>query len=345
MPTMHEAPQILNDFLAYMHTVRGKSPKTVQEYYLDLRMFFRFIKQARGLEQDIPFDDISILDVDIDFIKTITLSDAYDFLMYTVQERPKHGNSDHSEIGISAPARARKVSALRSFFKYLTDKAHLIDHNPLQNLEYPTVRRSLPKYLTVDESIALLEAVDGAYKERDYCILMLFLNCGLRVSELCNLNISDIKENQIRVLGKGNKERMLYLNDACMDAIQAYLPHRIEPHKTSNAAGALFVSRQRNRIRKTTVEHLVKKYIAQAGLDASKYSAHKLRHTAATLMYTNGVDIRTLQDVLGHESLNTTMIYTHINDANMMEAANRNPLSGYKHSAKTPDSDSDKEDK
>lgn len=323
-------PQILRDFLAYIETVKGKSAKTASEYYLDLRMFFRYLKQKRGLADEVPFEEISILDIDLDFIQSITLSDAYDFLMYTVQDRPKYLNSDSSPVGLTAASRARKVSALRSFFKYLTDKAHLLTHNPLQNLEYPSIRRSLPKYLTVDESIALLESVDGPYKERDYCILMIFLNCGLRVSELCGLNISDIKENQIRVLGKGNKERMLFLNEACVDAINAYLPHRIVPNKTSDAAGALFVSRQKNRIRKTTVEHLVKKHLAQAGLDADKFSAHKLRHTAATLMYKNGVDIRTLQDVLGHENVNTTMIYTHINDANMKAAAEQNPLAGFK---------------
>lgn len=310
----------------------------MHEYYLDLRVFFRYLKQKRGLADGIPFDEIPINDIDIAFVKSITLSDAYDFLMYTVQERPKHGNSDNSEIGLAAASRARKVSALRSFFKYLTDKAHLLQHNPLQNLEYPSVRRSLPKYLTVDESIALLEAVDGQFKERDYCILMLFLNCGLRVSELCGLNISDIKENQIRILGKGNKERMLYLNDACIDAINRYLPCRIKPNNNSGNAGALFVSRQRNRIRKTSVELLVKKYIGMAGLDTSKYSAHKLRHTAATMMYKNGVDIRTLQDVLGHENVNTTMVYTHINDANMQDAAEKNPLSNFRLSDKKTES-------
>ncbi len=338
MNTDTQSPRILNDFLAYLSTIKGKSPKTVHEYYLDLRVFFRYLKQKRGLADGIPFDEIPINDIDIAFVKSITLSDAYDFLMYTVQERPKHGNSDNSEIGLAAASRARKVSALRSFFKYLTDKAHLLQHNPLQNLEYPSVRRSLPKYLTVDESIALLEAVDGQFKERDYCILMLFLNCGLRVSELCGLNISDIKENQIRILGKGNKERMLYLNDACIDAINRYLPCRIKPNNNSGNAGALFVSRQRNRIRKTSVELLVKKYIGMAGLDTSKYSAHKLRHTAATMMYKNGVDIRTLQDVLGHENVNTTMVYTHINDANMQDAAEKNPLSNFRLSDKKTES-------
>ncbi len=339
MKTDSQSPQIIHDFLAYLYTVKGKSHGTAHEYYLDLRMFFRFIKQQRGLADDIPFDDIPISDVDIEFIRTITLSDAYAFLMYTAQDRLKHNNSDHSDIGLLSTSRARKVSALRSFFKYLTDKAHLLSNNPLQNLEYPSVRRALPKYLTVDESIALLESVDGPYKERDYCILMLFLNCGLRVSELCGLNVSDIKENQMRVLGKGNKERMLYLNEACVDAINAYLPHRIKPNENSDSVGALFVSQKKNRIRKTTVEHLVKKYITQAGLDASKFSAHKLRHTAATLMYKNGVDIRTLQDVLGHENVNTTMIYTHINDANMQDAANKNPLSSYKQTARSSEED------
>lgn len=321
-----QIPQPINDFLAYLSTIKGKSPKTVHEYYLDLRLFFRYIKQKRGLTGDTPFNEISIADIDNAFLQTITLSDAYDFLMYTVQERPKHSNSENSAIGLMATSRARKVSSLRSFFKYLTDKAHVLAHNPIQNLEYPSVRRSLPKYLTADESIDLLNAVDGQFKERDYCILTLFLNCGLRVSELCGLNISDIKENKIRVLGKGDKERVLYLNEACIDAINDYLPHRLQPKPTAPNANALFVSRQHNRIRKTTVELLVKKYLAMAGLDASKYSAHKLRHTAATLMYKNGVDVRTLQDLLGHDNLNTTMIYTHIDNADLMSAAEKNPL-------------------
>ncbi len=338
-----EMPQLLRDFLAYMQTVKGKSEKTAHEYYLDLRMFFRFIKQQRGLDDEAMFSEISILDIDEDFVRSVTLSDAYNFLMYTVQDRPKHANSDNSEIGLIATSRARKVSALRSFFRYLTDKAHILEHNPLQNLEYPTIRRSLPKYLTVSESKRLLEVVDGPFRERDYCILMLFLNCGLRVSELVGLNTTDIVGGQIRVLGKGNKERILYLNEACIDAISAYLPHRLAP-RHGESPTALFVSRNRNRMRKTTVEHMVKKYITAAGLDPEKFSAHKLRHTAATMMYQNGVDIRTLQDVLGHENVNTTMIYTHIHDANMKEAAARNPLSNYKQKPKESYAEQDSDD-
>lgn len=330
MPTAYteDKPQLLRDFLAYMETVKGKSHKTAQEYYLDLRMFFRYVKQQRGFTGDVPFDEISILDLDIDFVRSITLSDAYDFLMYTVQDRPKHLNSDNSEIGLIATSRARKVSALRSFFKYLTDKAHLLENNPIANLDYPSIRRALPKYLTVEESRALLESVDGPYRQRDFCILMLFLGCALRVSELCGLNLTDIRDGKIRVLGKGNKERLLFLNKGCADAIEAYLPTRIKP-KALDAQNALFISRNGNRIRKTTVEALVKKYLRKAGLDDSKYSAHKLRHTAATMMYKNGVDIRTLQDVLGHDNVNTTMIYAHINDANMQQAALLNPLSDF----------------
>lgn len=335
MNTDNQSPQIIKDFMSYLQTVKGKSPKTAHEYYLDLRMFFRYMKQHRGLSEGIPFSEISIADIDIDFIRSITLSDAYNFLMYTVQERPKHQNSDNSDIGLIATSRARKISALRSFFKYLTDKAHLLENNPLQNLEYPTIRRSLPRFLTVEESQRLLMAVDGPYRERDYCILMLFLNCGLRVSELVGLNTTDILGEQIRVLGKGNKERILYLNDACVDAINAYLPHRL-PTKVGESSKALFVSRNHNRMRKTTVEHMVKKYLQKAGLDEAKFSAHKLRHTAATMMYQNGVDIRTLQDVLGHENVNTTMIYTHIHDTNMKDAAQKNPLSTYKQPEKQP---------
>lgn len=338
--TSEEKPQIISDFLSYMQTVKGKSAKTVHEYYLDLRTFFRFIKQHRGIDGGCEFSEISILDIDAEFIRTVTLSDAYTFLLFTAQERPKHQNSEHSEIGLMATSRARKVSALRSFFKYLTDKAHILENNPLQNLEYPTIKKSLPKYLTVSESVSLLKAVDGAFRERDYCILMLFLNCGLRVSELCGLNTTDIIGNQIRVLGKGNKERMLYLNDACIDAISAYLPHRL-PTRPGEPGNALFVSRNHNRIRKTTVEHMVKKYLTKAGLDAEKYSAHKLRHTAATLMYQNGVDIRTLQSVLGHDNVSTTQIYTHIHDANMQEAARRNPLGNLGGMTETDDSESD----
>ncbi|MCI8855810.1 MAG: tyrosine recombinase XerC [Clostridiaceae bacterium] len=320
------APPLLRDFLNYMLTIRGRSAKTTHEYFLDLRTFFRYLKQEKGLVPPaLPFDQIEIEDIDLAFIRDITLSDTYDYLAFMAQERPRQANSPATGFGISAASRARKIAALRSFFKYLTDKAGLLEYNPISNLESPKVRKPLPRYLTAEDSMQLLESVEGPFAERDYCILTLFLNCGMRVSELAGLNLGDFQGDTVRVLGKGGKERVLYLNDACKAALEAYLPTRIKPHDRDRTA--LFVSRNRNRISVQTVKWLVKKHVREAGLDAQKMSPHKLRHTAATLMYQNGVDIRSLQTILGHENLDTTMIYTHIEDASLREATTKNPLS------------------
>lgn len=320
-----DAPQLLRDFLNYMLTIRGRSAKTTHEYYLDLRTFFRYLKQEKKLvPPDVPFDQIETSDIDITFIRDITLSDTYDYLSFMAQERPRQANSPTTGYGISVTSRARKIAALRSFFKYLTDKAGLLEYNPISNLESPKVRKPLPRYLTAEDSVQLLESVTGPYAERDYCILTLFLNCGMRVSELAGLNLNDFQGDTVRVLGKGNKERVLYLNDACKAAIEAYLPTRIKPHDIDKQA--FFVSRNRNRISVQTVKWLVKKHVREAGLDAEKMSPHKLRHTAATLMYQNGVDIRSLQTILGHDNLDTTMIYTHVEDANLRTATAKNPL-------------------
>ncbi|MGI6181578.1 MAG: tyrosine recombinase XerC [Agathobaculum sp.] len=324
-----DAPRVLRDFLTYISTIQGKSAKTAHEYYLDLRLFFRVIKRNKGLApRELPVDCIPIDDIDVPFLRDITLSDVYDYLEYMAGERPTQQNSGATDYGLSGTSRARKVSAIRSFFRYLTDKKHVLENNPVSNLESPTVRQSLPVYLSTDDSMRLLEAVQGAYAERDYCILTFFLNCGMRVSELVGLNLTDFQGDTVRVLGKGNKERTVYLNEACAAALAAYLPKRIAPHEQDK--NALFISRNRNRINVQTVKWLVKKYIGQAGLDTQKYSAHKLRHTAATLMYQNGVDIRTLQNILGHTSVNTTMIYTHIEDSSLREAAAKNPLAHVK---------------
>ena len=319
------APPLLRDFLNYMLTIRGRSAKTTHEYFLDLRTFFRYLKQAKGLAaQDIPFDQIEIADIDLSFIRDITLSDTYDYLAFMAQQRPKQANSLTTGFGISATSRARKIAALRSFFKYLTDKAGLLEYNPISNLDSPKVSKPLPRYLTAEDSMQLLDSVSGPFAERDYCILTLFLNCGMRVSELAGLNLGDFQGDTVRVLGKGNKERVLYLNGACKDAVEAYLSTRIKPHDVDKYA--FFVSRNRNRISVQTVKWLVKKHVREAGLNADKMSPHKLRHTAATLMYQNGVDIRSLQSILGHENLNTTMIYTHVEDASLRGATAKNPL-------------------
>lgn len=325
-----DTPRVLSSFLTYLNAVRSLSSSTIQEYYLDLRTFFRFLKVKRGLvHKDTMFEEIGISDVDIDLIRTVTLSDLYDFMIFLRENRPKYHKSATTEYGDEAKTRARKIAALRSFFKYLYSREHLIDENPAAELEIPKAKKDLPKYLTLDECMQLLSAVDGPYKERDYCILVIFLNCGLRVSELAGLNISDIMDNVMRVTGKGNKQRMIYMNDAVISAIQNYLPHRIEPDNVRDQ-NALFTSRNRNRINVQTVKALVTKYLERAGLSYKDCSAHKLRHTAATLMYQNGVDIRTLQEFLGHEQVNTTMIYTHIENIAIREAVNSNPLSNLK---------------
>ena len=327
MNNWQDASPLLREYLTYMETIMGRSHKTVNEYFLDLRTFFRFMLQKRGMsDPDVPFDDISIQGIDLAFVQSVTRTDLLDYLLFAANERPKYHKSKQTPYGNQPKARARKVSALRSFYRYLCEKQRYFEDNPTLSLDIPKAKKSLPKFLTLQESLALLQAVDGPYRERDYCILTLFLNCGLRVSEMVGINLSDISEDRLRVLGKGNKERFVYLNEACRLALEDYLPHRLSP--LPEAKNALFISRQRKRISVQTVKWLVGKYLGEAGLSQKHCSAHKLRHTAATLMYQNGVDVRTLKEVLGHENLDTTMIYTHVVDQNLRDAADKNPLAG-----------------
>ena len=328
-----DAPQILRDFLAYHETIKGHSQKTVDEYFLDLRNFFRYLKQTRDPTlRERELSEISIMDVDLDFVQSVSLTDIYGYMTYLSRDRILHQNSDTSGYGLNAASRARKISTIRSFYNYLANKAHLIRDNPVKDLDSPKLKKSLPKYLTLDESVHLLEAVDGQNRERDYCILTLFLNCGLRISELCGLNLTDIQGEAMRVLGKGNKVRIVYLNDACKDALSAYLA--VRRPIVGRDQNALFLSSRNERISKSTVHALVKKHISAAGLDATQYSSHKLRHTAATLMLQNGVDVRAVQEVLGHDHLNTTEIYTHIDNEALRVAARANPLSHVKNTHK-----------
>ena len=321
-----DAPPILRDFLVYHETIQGHSRRTVDEYFLDLRNFFRFLKLDKGrVARNTPLDQISIDDVDLELVSSVTLSDVYSYMNSLSRDRIVHPNSPDAHSGLSAPARARKVAAIRSFYKYLTNKAKLISENPMQDLDSPHLKKSLPRYLDLEESVSLLDHVDGANQARDYCILTLFLNCGLRISELVGLNVADVRGNQLRVLGKGNKERMLFLNEACQSALEDWLTER--SMLTLVDQNALFVTLQnRRRISRAAVHKLVKKHLAAAGLDSTQYSAHKLRHTAATLMLQNGVDVRTLQEVLGHDHLNTTQIYTHVDNDDLRTAARANPL-------------------
>ena len=333
-----QSPRILLDFLVYHETIRGHSKNTVNEYFLDLRNFFRFLKISRNLvPRDTELEEIDIMDVDISFIQKVSLVEVYEYLAFLSRDRIRNRNAEDIQYGLSATSRARKISSIRSFFKYLTAKAHILEENPLADLDAPKVPKSLPRYLTLEESQQLLTAIDGKNRVRDYCIICLFLNCGLRISEIVGLNLADIRGDSLRVLGKGNKTRIVYLNDACMQALENYLTER--KLVAAIDKNALFLSNRRKRMSTDAVHAMVKKTLKAAGLDPSKYSSHKLRHTAATLMLSNGVDVRTLQEVLGHDNLNTTQIYTHVDNAELRIAAAANPLASFGLNTQTEEDD------
>lgn len=305
-------PEYSRNYLFYLLNVRNLSEKTVYEYYLDLRTFFRFILVHKNVTNEDDFDLIDASSCQVALIENLSLNDLYSYLNYVREDR---------DNGVRS--RMRKVSSLKSFFNYLC-KNSIIDTNPTLYLEAPKNPKRLPVNLSLEESIKLLESVDGQYKERNYAIITLFLNCGLRLSELVGINLSSINGNVLRIVGKGNKERVVYLNKSCVDAIDEYL--KVRPDIESKDRNALFISREGRRISRRMVQTMVEHFIVKSGLDPNVYSTHKLRHTAATLMYQNGVDVRVLQEILGHENLGTTQIYTHISDKQVENALNSNPL-------------------
>ena len=321
-------PPLARDFASYKLTIQVQSAKTVDEYLSDLRIFFKYIYAVRNGIDPVSdsFEEIDISGLSNEFIFSITTSEIYNFFMYVSNDR-----------GNKASARARKLSAIKAFYKYVCTKRHLMDKNPAIDIESPKKRQTLPKFLSVEESLSLLSAVENdnesKTRERDYAIITLFLNCGMRLSELCGINLNDMDKDMrsLRVLGKGAKERIVYLNDACKSALSRYLEIRLsEKYKAVNVP-ALFISKQYKRISNKTVQWLVYKYLAAAGLEYKHFSTHKLRHTAATIMYQTGkVDVRVLKEILGHEQLNTTQIYTHVSNKGMEDAVNANPLAGIK---------------
>lgn len=315
-------PPLLADFANHQLAIKNKSELTVDEYVLDLILFFRYLKAKQSGGTLSPASaNIDISDIGIAFLRNVTLADAYSFLSYCKSERDN-----------DSAARARKVSSIRAFFKYLCVQKKLLDENPMQELETPKKKRAQPKYLTLEESLRLLESVDGKYKERDFCILTLFLNCGLRLSELVSINYTDIKENSTLVVkGKGDKERTVYLNDACISSIKNYMAVRPVDKVRQSDKNALFLSSRFQRISPKTVQHMVYEYLDKCGLGNRGLSVHKLRHTAATLMYQHGnVDVLVLKEILGHENLGTTEIYTHLVDEQLKKASDANPLANVK---------------
>lgn len=311
-------PSPLCDFLEYLETIKGKSTKTVNEYFLDLRIFYRFLASRYILSSEINFDDIDINLITEDILNKVKLNDLHSFISHVDKVR---NNTNRTK--------ARKVASIRSYFNYLTNVTKVLSENPAQNLETPKSSIRQPVYLTLSESKSLLESISGQNKKRDFAIIILFLNCGMRLSELTGINIDNFKEDTLTVIGKGNKERTIYLNNSCIEALSAYI--KVRPEAKENHEKALFLSNRKQRISQKAVQHLVKKHLTLSGLDRKKYSPHKLRHTAATLMYKYGdVDIRALQEILGHENVSTTQIYTHIDNERLRKAVSSNPLSNYK---------------
>lgn len=311
---------IVDDYLNYLKAARGRSESTVKEYYYDIRQFLRYMRIRKEHLKVENLDEVSIDDVDIELLETIQKSDIYAYISYLDSTR---GNSGRTKF--------RKISSVRSFFDYLTYKIELLDKNPTENIDMPKIERSLPVYLTLEEAVHLLNTVENSkqkeiYRLRDYAITTLFLNCGLRLSELANLNIADLnKDNTLRIMGKGSKERLVYLNGSVQEALRGYLRKR---NKLEVDQDALFLSMRKNRMSNRSIQHMLEKHLKAAGFDTRKYTVHKLRHTAATLMYQYGnEDLKSLQEILGHESVSTTQIYTHVNLEDIRYTMSQNPLS------------------
>ncbi len=325
-------PPIAIEFQHTMMSILGRSTRTVSEYLLDLRMFFKFLVAE---DHSVPLDsdelyDLPITGISEERLKKVTRQDIISYMFFLTNARRN-----------SPVTRNRKLSALRSFYKFLQRYKGFKD-NPVEGVEGPKKRSKLPKFLSLDESMTLLEVVansDSPTKRRDYAIMTLFLNCGMRLSELTGIDLSDIRNDfeSLRVLGKGNKERTVYLNTACQDAIKEYLTERLDGTPEKMKQKALFLSSRNRRISNKTVQWLVYKYLEMAGLRTPGMSVHKLRHTAATLMYQTGeVDVRVLKEILGHEQLNTTQIYTHVTNRNIREAVSANPLAGVSRRSRKP---------
>ncbi len=311
-----DLPDYCRNYLSYLETIQNRSKQTVNEYYYDLRMFLRFLKVSKFKAKE-EFDQIKVDDISVNVLEELSLSDFYDYMTFLSRTR-----------NASAKTRARKVASIRSFYKYLFSKAKLISSNPSLELETPKLKKALPRYLNLEESKSLLDNVQGKHEKRDFAMLTILLNCGIRISELVGINLSDYRDDTIKIFGKGNKERTIYLNEATQNAINEYL--QVRPNNKAIDRNAMFISDRYTRISRKTVHVIVKKQLNNAGIDMDQYSAHKLRHTAATLMYKHGnVDIRALQRILGHESIATTEIYTHLDDSQLRNATKSNPLAQY----------------
>lgn len=319
------APAVLKEFLYYSQTIKGLSVRTVEGYFIDLQLFFRYMIQRRNnCVNNETIDNIDISLIDLEFVSKISKTDILEFLYFVSSERSN-----------SPSARARKMSSLRGYFKYMTNKTNQLEFNPTDDIEMPAMKKRLPKYLTLEQSIELLNNTQTKFAERDYCIILLFLSCGMRLSELAGIDIKDINKDTLRIVGKGNKERFVYLNDACVTAINDYIAVR-NTIVSPASEPALFISkRTKKRMSTRRIEQVVEECLQRSGLSQMGFSVHKLRHTAATLLYRSGnADMLALKEILGHEHVSTTEIYTHISDEAIKKAAKSSPLASFKKNKK-----------
>lgn len=314
---LEDCPYYLNDFLTYMKVVKDRGERTIEAYYIDIRTFLRYLNIKHRTAKESDFYSIPINDTPIEWLERFSLNDAYVYLGFLAQSR-----------GNSVKTRARKCSALKQLYSYLNKKAMLIKEDPLKDLELPRINQSLPKYLTTEQSVQLLNSVDSKHKERDFCILVLFLSCGMRLSELVGIDLNDYSRDNktLRLFGKGRKERIVYLNDVCIQALDDY----INNHRPQVENQAVFLSANKTRINKRRVQQIVEEQLKIAGLSNLGITTHKLRHSAATMMYKNGVDTLVLKEVLGHKSISTTEIYTHITNSDLKGASDASPIAAYK---------------
>ena len=321
-----DCPYYLEDFLTNMKIIRNRADRTEEAYYIDIRTFLRYLKvKHRDVPDNTEWSEIGISDVPLEYIENFTLNDAHVYLRFL---KDKRGNE--------TATRARKCSALKQFYIFLHQKAKLIDNDPMTNLELPSVKNKLPKYLSLEDSNKLLDSIDSKNRARDYCIILLFLNCGMRLSELVALNFSDYSRDNrtLRLFGKGSKERIIYLNDSCIEALEDYITN-FRPNETAKDKNAIFLSANKTRINKRRVQQIVEENLERAGLSNLGITTHKLRHTAATLMYQyGGVDTLVLKEQLCHKSAGTTEIYTHLSNENLKAAAEATPLAGRKNDKK-----------
>ena len=318
-PFEDASPDIV-EYVRYLEVIAGKSANTAFNYYCDLRNFSKFMKRRRGLvPDDAEMKDIDPKGLETAFWGSVSKEDIYEYLYFLSRE-----------CGNKKSSTARRLASLHGFYDYLVNQVNRLQQNPTTSIRPPKQDKVLPKYLTAEQSKDLLESTQtqSDFPERDYCMVVLFLNCGMRLAELVGMNLEDIdfEQRQIRLFGKGHKERMVYLNDACIEALQLYLKKRNAMEGLNPREKAVFLTRRRKeRIGNRRVEQLITGAMKAAGLKG--FSTHKLRHTAATLMYQTGnVDILTLKQLLGHSSVGTTQIYTHLQEFQVRAAIEQNPL-------------------